>query len=67
MAASLLGRSGGHPINIVLLKEDTPDDVESKKDRKTESRNEKAENRREKEYNIIPYCLIPYSHKLTDQ
>ena len=35
MAASLLGRSGGHPINIGLLKEDIPDayDVERKTER----------------------------------
>ena len=35
MAASLIGRSGGHPINIVLLKMDIPDayDVERKTER----------------------------------
>ena len=63
MAASLIGRSGGHPINIVLLKMDIPDayDVE----RKTERR--KAENKRKKErisYN--PLLLYPlYNHTLT--
>ena len=34
MAASLSGRSGGHPIGIVLLKKDIPDVWRIKKDRR---------------------------------
>ena len=34
MAASLSGRSGGHPIGIVLLEQDIPDVRRRKKDRK---------------------------------
>ena len=43
MAASLIGRSGGHPINIVLLKRDIPDayDVERKKDREKKRKGRK--------------------------
>ena len=55
MAASLLGRSGGHPIHIVLPKRDIPDDV-----RKTEKQREETK-RQKKEYNIISsfrYCIL---------
>ena len=41
MAASLSGRSGGHPIGIVLLEQDIPDVRRRKKDRRKTNKTRK--------------------------